>query len=56
MKVITKNIKTMTKLGLRGLILFLTKEAKLLGWDEKIELNVVVYEKDKKKGILIEKV
>ncbi|MBU3904999.1 MAG: hypothetical protein KJ906_02540 [Nanoarchaeota archaeon] len=55
MKVDIKNIKTVTKLGARGLVLFLTKEIRYLKWTDKTKLNIIVFEDEGKKGILIEK-
>ena len=56
MKTLIKNMKTLTKIGERGIVMFLGKEAKFLKWNEKTKLNVIVFDDKGKKGIFIEKV
>lgn len=50
---LTKNIRGLTKLG-NGLVAYLTKEARLLGWTEKDQLVIMtVKSKNKKEDKII---
>lgn len=46
-ELLTKDIRGLTKLG-NGVVTYLTKEAKLLGWKEKDQLVVMTFKGKKK--------
>ena len=56
MEILVKNKKKLVKLGPRGIGVFLTMEADVLGWKAGTEVLVAGYKKGGKKGMIIEKV
>lgn len=54
-EILSKSVKKVIRWG-KGLSVFVTKEAKMIGWDDKTYVSLSVVEHDGEKRIVIRKV